>query len=60
MKRRICSLLLAAVLFTGMVPSAFAGYENFQAQAVYTSGQFADVPADAWYEKTCAPPMNTV
>ena len=34
-----------------MVPSAFAGYENFQAQAVYTSGQFVDVPADAWYEE---------
>ena len=51
MKRRICSLLLAVVLLAGMVPSAFAGYDNFQPQATYTSGQFTDVPADAWYEE---------
>lgn len=49
MKKRIFSLLLAAVLAIGMLPSAFAGYENFTAQTTYTSGRFTDVPEDAWY-----------
>ncbi len=49
MKKRLCSLLLAAVLLLGLVPSAFAGFENFAAQAVYTPGQFTDVAEDAWY-----------
>lgn len=49
MKKRICSLLLAAVLMLGMLPSAFAGFENFVAQQTYTSGQFTDVSDDAWY-----------
>ena len=48
MKRKVLSLLTAVVLLIGMLPGAFAGYENFSAQAVY-SGQFADVPSDAWY-----------
>lgn len=48
-KKRIFSLLLAAVLAIGMLPSAFAGYENFTAQTTYTSGRFTDVPEDAWY-----------
>lgn len=49
MKKRLCSLLLAAVLLLGLVPSAFAGFENFAAQAVYNPGQFTDVAEDAWY-----------
>ena len=49
MKKRVLSLLLAAVLAIGMLPSAFAGYENFNAQATYTAGQFTDVPETAWY-----------
>ena len=48
MKRKVLSLLTAVVLLIGMLPGAFAGYEDFSAQAVY-SGQFADVPSDAWY-----------
>ena len=51
MKKRVLSLLLAAVLAIGLVPSAFAGYENFYPQATYTTGQFADVPSGAWYEE---------
>ncbi len=49
MKKRICSLLLAAAVMVGLLPSAFAGYENFAAQAVYTPGQFTDVAEDEWY-----------
>ena len=49
MKKRICSLLLTAVLILGLLPSAFAGYENFTAQTTYTPGQFTDVADDAWY-----------
>ena len=49
MKRKVLSLLLAAVLATGTLPSAFAGYENFTAQATYTPGQFTDVADSAWY-----------
>ena len=49
LKKRVLSLLLAAVLAIGMLPSAFAGYENFNAQATYTAGQFTDVPETAWY-----------
>ena len=49
MRKRVLSLLLAAVLAIGMLPSAFAGYENFAAQTVYTPGQFTDVTQDAWY-----------
>ena len=49
MKKRICSLLLTAALMLGMLPSAFAGFENFAAQATYTPGQFTDVKDDAWY-----------
>ena len=37
------------LLAIGMLPSAFAGYENFNAQAIYTAGQFTDVPETAWY-----------
>ena len=48
MKRKLLSLLLSVLLALGCVPAAFAGYENFSGQAVY-SGQFADVPSDAWY-----------
>ena len=48
MKRKVLSLLMAAVLAIGLLPTAFAGYENFSAQAAYT-GQFTDVPADEWY-----------
>ena len=48
MKRKLLSLLLSVLLVLGCVPAAFAGYENFSGQAVY-SGQFADVPSDAWY-----------
>ena len=48
MKRKLLSLLLSVLLVLGCVPAAFAGYENFSGQAVY-SGQFADVPPDAWY-----------
>lgn len=33
----------------GLLPSAFAGYENFAAQAMYTPGQFTDVADNAWY-----------
>lgn len=49
MKKRICSLLLAVALMLGLLPSAFAGYENFTAQTTYTLGQFTDVSEDAWY-----------
>lgn len=49
MKKRVFSLLLAAVLAIGTLPSAFAGYENFTAQASYTPGQFTDVAESAWY-----------
>nr|WP_297275564.1 trypsin-like peptidase domain-containing protein [uncultured Agathobaculum sp.] len=49
MKKRICSLLLTAALILGLLPSAFAGYENFTAQTTYTPGQFTDVADDAWY-----------
>ncbi|HIX89837.1 MAG TPA: trypsin-like peptidase domain-containing protein [Candidatus Agathobaculum pullicola] len=49
MKKRICSLLVAAALMLGLLPSAFAGYENFAAQAMYTPGQFTDVADNAWY-----------
>ena len=49
MKRKLLSLLLCAVLALGVLPApAFAGYENFTEQQPYT-GQFADVPPDAWY-----------
>ena len=49
MKRKLLSLLLCAVLALGVLPApAFAGYENFTEQQPYT-GQFADVPSDAWY-----------
>lgn len=48
-KKRICSLLLTAALMLGLLPSAFAGYENFVAQATYTPGQFTDVADSAWY-----------
>ena len=48
-RKKVLSLLLAAVLAIGMLPSAFAGYENFAAQTVYTPGQFTDVAQDAWY-----------
>lgn len=33
----------------GLLPSAFAGYENFTAQTTYTPGQFTDVAEGAWY-----------
>lgn len=49
MKKRICSLLLAVALLLGLLPSAFAGYENFTAQTTYTPGQFTDVSEGAWY-----------
>lgn len=49
MKKRICSLLLAVALLLGLLPSAFAGYENFTAQTTYTPGQFTDVADNAWY-----------
>lgn len=49
MKKRICSLLLTAALILGLLPSAFAGYENFTAQTTYTPGQFTDVADDTWY-----------
>ena len=49
MKRKLLSQLLCAVLALGVLPApAFAGYENFTEQQPYT-GQFADVPPDAWY-----------
>ncbi len=48
-KKRICSLLLTAALMLGLLPSAFAGYENFTAQTTYTPGQFTDVADNAWY-----------
>nr|WP_297170964.1 trypsin-like peptidase domain-containing protein [uncultured Agathobaculum sp.] len=48
MKKRVISLLLAAVMMTSLLPAAAAGYENFAAQATY-AGQFTDVPEDAWY-----------
>lgn len=48
-KKRICSLLLTAALMLGLLPSAFAGYENFTAQTTYTLGQFTDVADNAWY-----------
>lgn len=49
MKKRIYSLLLAVTLLLGMLPSAFAGYENFSAETTYTPGQFTDVSEDAWF-----------
>ncbi|MDO5141493.1 MAG: S-layer homology domain-containing protein [Eubacteriales bacterium] len=49
MKKRLCSLLLAALLALGAMPSALAGYEYFVPQASYAPGQFTDVPEDAWY-----------
>ena len=49
MKKRIYSLLLAVTLLLGMLPSAFAAYENFSAETTYTPGQFTDVSEDAWF-----------
>lgn len=50
MKRKMLSLLLAALPLMGAFPAeAFAGYENFSAQADDRPGQFADVPESAWY-----------
>lgn len=48
-KKRLCSLLLTVALLLGLLPSAFAGYENFTAQTTYTPGQFTDVADSAWY-----------
>lgn len=49
MKKRLLSLFTAAALLIGMLPAAFAGYENFTVKTAYPAGQFTDVPATEWY-----------
>ncbi len=49
MKKRLLSLITAAALLVGMLPAAFAGYENFTVKSSYPAGQFTDVPATEWY-----------
>ncbi|MFQ9127910.1 MAG: S-layer homology domain-containing protein [Butyricicoccaceae bacterium] len=43
------SLITAAALMVGMLPAAFAGYENFTSKTTYPAGQFTDVPSTEWY-----------
>ena len=53
MKKRWTSLVLALALALSMaVPAlaAQASMDNFTDRYTYTSGQFTDVPAGAWYE----------
>ena len=49
MKKRLLSLITAAALMVGMLPAAFAGYENFTSKTTYPAGQFTDVPSTEWY-----------
>ena len=46
-KKRLLSLITAAALMVGMLPAAFAGYENFTSKTTYPAGQFTDVPSTA-------------
>ncbi|MGO5027836.1 S-layer homology domain-containing protein [Candidatus Agathobaculum pullicola] len=48
MKKRMFSLLTACALLVSTTPAAFAALSDFTAERSYT-GQFADVPASAWY-----------
>ena len=48
-KKRLLSLITAAALMVGMLPAAFAGYENFTSKTTYPAGQFTDVPSTEWY-----------
>ena len=48
MKKRTLSLLTACALLVSTTPAAFAALSDFTAERSYT-GQFADVPASAWY-----------
>ena len=48
MKKQILSLLTACALLVSTTPAAFAALSDFTAERSYT-GQFADVPASAWY-----------
>ena len=49
MKQRMLCLFLALALAVGLTPAArAAGLENFSPVQSYT-GQFADVPRDAWF-----------
>lgn len=53
MKKRWISLALTLVLTLSMTVPALAaeyGMQNFVDRYTYTSGQFTDVPAGAWYE----------
>ena len=56
MKRRIISIVLVMVFMFSMGVSAFAaaGLSNFTKVNTYEAGQFADVKAGAWYEKSIA------
>ncbi len=50
MKKRILSLALAGVLcLSTAAPALAAGLDQFGKVNTYAAGQFADVPADAWY-----------
>ena len=50
MKKRILSLALAGALCLSLsAPALAAGLDNFQKVNTYTTGQFTDVPADAWF-----------
>jgi len=52
MKKRVLSALLAALLLAVTAPlpaSAAGGLGNFTRVNTYVSGQFTDVPPDAWY-----------
>lgn len=54
MKKRILSALLVVALFLTAFANVSAAdrnsLDNFQKQASYTAGQFADVASGAWYE----------
>ena len=50
MKKRILSLALAGVLcLSTAAPALAAGLDQFGKVNTYAAGQFADVPANAWY-----------
>ncbi len=56
MKKRVLSILLAALMIVSLLPTVAlatetAGLDNFEKVQTYTDGKFTDVKADDWFTK---------
>nr|WP_158577970.1 hypothetical protein [Butyricicoccus sp. AF10-3] len=59
MKKRLLSLITAAALMVGMLPAAFAGYENFTSKTTYPAGQSPTCPQPSGTRRMFRQRMNT-